>query len=107
MKITEATVSSVGKLARLAMTQDEMKRFAEQLSSILTYAEKLNELDTAAIEPTSHVLPLSNIFREDFVAPSLSVDAVMQNAPEKEGNVPGGGNVPGEGHFFRVPKIIE
>lgn len=101
MKITEDTVSSVAKLARLGLNQDEMKQFAEQLSGILTYAEKLNELNTDNIEPTSHVLPLSNIFREDLLVPSLSVDAVMQNAPEKEGNVPC------EGHFFRVPKIIE
>jgi len=95
MKITEDQVAGVGKLARLAMTPDEMTRFSVQLSSILTYVEKLNELNTDNIEPTSHVLPLSNIFREDNVAPSLSVDAVLQNAPEKEG------------HFFRVPKIIE
>jgi len=95
MKISEDQVATVGKLARLAMTPDEMTRFSEQLSGILTYVEKLNELDTAKIEPTSHVLPLSNIFREDRVVPSLSVDAVLENAPQKEG------------HFFSVPKIIE
>jgi len=95
MKITEDTVLAVSKLARLAITPTERTQFAEQLSSILTYAEKLNELNTDGIEPTSHVLPLSNVFRKDNVRPSLSVDAVLGNAPEKEG------------HFFRVPKIIE
>jgi len=95
MKITEDTVLSVAKLARLAITPNDKIQFSEQLSGILTYAEKLNELNTEGIEPTSHVLPLSNIFREDTVAPPLSVDAVLGNAPEKDG------------HFFRVPKIIE
>ncbi|MEK7285859.1 MAG: Asp-tRNA(Asn)/Glu-tRNA(Gln) amidotransferase subunit GatC [Nitrospirota bacterium] len=95
MKIDENQVLEVSKLARLAITSDEMKKFSEQLSGILTYVEKLNELNTEGIEPTSHLLPLSNVFREDCVAPSLPTDAVLQNAPEKEEP------------FFRVPKIIE
>lgn len=95
MNIGEEKVAGVAKLARLAMTPAELTRCSEQLSGILTYVEKLNELNTEKIEPTSHLLPLSNIFREDHLAPSLSVEAVLGNAPEKEGR------------FFKVPKIIE
>ncbi|MEK7702406.1 MAG: Asp-tRNA(Asn)/Glu-tRNA(Gln) amidotransferase subunit GatC [Nitrospirota bacterium] len=95
MQISEKQVENVAKLARLAVSPDEIKRFAEQLSGILTYVEKLNELNTEGIEPTSHPLPLFNIFREDQVAVSLPMDAVLGNAPEKDEP------------FFRVPKIIE
>lgn len=95
MKITSDQVAHVAKLARLAVTPDEVHLFAEQLSSILTYVEKLNQLDTSHIEPTSHVLPLSNVFREDKVRNSLPTEKVFETAPEREGP------------FFRVPKIIE
>jgi len=95
MNISKDQVEGVAKLARLSMTPAELQQCSEQLSGILTYVEKLNELDTKNTEPTSHVLPLSNVFREDHLAPSLSADAVLGNAPEKDGR------------FFRVPKIIE
>lgn len=95
MKITSDQVAHVAKLARLAVTPDEVKLFAEQLSDILTYVEKLNQLDTSHIEPTSHVLPLSNVFREDEVRASLPIEKALFAAPEREGP------------FFRVPKIIE
>ncbi len=95
MKIGEQQVAEVATLARLAIGKEEMKRFSDQLSSILTYVEKLNELNTATVEPTSHVLPLSNVFREDRVCPSLSVEEAIGNAPDTAPP------------FFRVPKIIE
>jgi aspartyl-tRNA(Asn)/glutamyl-tRNA(Gln) amidotransferase subunit C len=95
MKIEEQQVINVAKLVRLEVGPDEVKRFADQLSQILTYVGKLNELDTSAVEPTSHVIPLSNVFREDKATPSLLVDEVMENAPDAEPP------------FFRVPKIIE
>jgi aspartyl-tRNA(Asn)/glutamyl-tRNA(Gln) amidotransferase subunit C len=95
MKITREQVEHVAKLARLALSNEEKERFAAQLSQILTYVEKLNELDTSGVEPTSHVIPLSNVFREDRSRPSLPREKLLQNAPESEGG------------FFRVPKIIE
>ena len=88
-------VKYVATLARLALTPEESERFAEQLSHIFSYIEKLNELDTSRIEPTSHVLSLSNIFREDRVQASLPVEKVLENAPQRVGP------------FFQVPKIIE
>ncbi len=95
MKISREQVSHVAKLARLQLSPEEMERFADQISNILTYVEKLNQLDTKQVEPTSHVLTLSNVFREDRAGPSLPVEKVLENAPDSEGP------------FFRVPKIIE
>ena len=95
MKITEKEVLYVAELARLELAPDEVDRFTTQLNSILEYMDQLNELDTTGVEPTSHVLPLSNVLREDEVAHSLSLDEVMSNAPQQD-----------KDHFV-VPKIIE
>jgi aspartyl-tRNA(Asn)/glutamyl-tRNA(Gln) amidotransferase subunit C len=93
--ITREDVEHVAELARLELTAAEKEQFIAQLNSILTYVEKLSELNTDGVEPTSHVLPLSNVFREDEVRPSLDRDRVLQNAPQ-------------ESHFFfKVPRIIE
>jgi aspartyl-tRNA(Asn)/glutamyl-tRNA(Gln) amidotransferase subunit C len=95
MKIEEKQTADVAKLACLALSSEEMKQFSEQLSGILTYVEKLETLDLSKVEPTSHVVPLSNVFREDTVRPSLTPEEALRNAPDQE--------FP----FFRVPKIIE
>jgi aspartyl-tRNA(Asn)/glutamyl-tRNA(Gln) amidotransferase subunit C len=93
--ITREDVEHVAELARLELTSAEKEQFIAQLNSILTYIEKLNELDTAGVEPTSHVLPMSNVFRDDAVRPSLDRAAVLHNAPEASH------------FFFKVPRIIE
>ncbi|NGZ77893.1 Asp-tRNA(Asn)/Glu-tRNA(Gln) amidotransferase subunit GatC [Saccharibacillus alkalitolerans] len=95
MKITVEQVEHVAKLARLNVQDDEKEMFAEQLSAILQYAEKLNELDTDNVEPTTHVLPLHSVMREDNVRESLPIERVLQNAPEDE-----------DGQF-RVPAVLE
>jgi aspartyl-tRNA(Asn)/glutamyl-tRNA(Gln) amidotransferase subunit C len=95
MKITRDEVEHVAKLARLAITEEEKERYTQQLSNILTYIEKLKELDTFKVEPTSHVLPMKNIFREDEVRPSLPREEILKNAPDRTEE------------FFSVPKIIE
>jgi aspartyl-tRNA(Asn)/glutamyl-tRNA(Gln) amidotransferase subunit C len=95
MKIQKKEVEHVAKLARLFFAEEEKERFSQQLSRILTYIEKLNELDTSSVEPTTHVVPLHNVFREDEVKPSLSPESALSNAPEKTDG------------FYRVPKIIE
>ena len=93
--ITKEDVEHVAELARLELTHAENAQFITQLNDILTYFEKLNELDTRDVEPTSHVIPMANIFRGDEVRPSLERSKVLQNAPE-------------ESHFFfKVPRIIE
>jgi aspartyl-tRNA(Asn)/glutamyl-tRNA(Gln) amidotransferase subunit C len=95
MEITREQVEHVAKLARLAIGEEEKALFARQLSSILTYAQTLNRLDTSSVEPTSHVIPIQNVFREDEVRPSLSREQAFANAPDTDGGC------------FRVPKIIE
>lgn len=95
MKITRQEVEYVARLARLDLTEQEKTVFTSQLSSILAYVEKLNELDTSGIEPTSHVIDIINVTRPDETRDSLSQDAALANAPDKTA-----------GHF-RVPKIIE
>ncbi len=93
-KITREEVLHVANLARLALSEDELVRYGRQLDDILTYADKLNELDTAGAEPMAHVIPLDTAFREDRVTPSLDADESLSNAPDRSGN------------FFKVPKII-
>jgi aspartyl-tRNA(Asn)/glutamyl-tRNA(Gln) amidotransferase subunit C len=95
MKISLKEVSHIAHLARLELTEEELEKFSIQLSKILSYMDKLNELDTSNIEPTSHVIPIKNVFRDDVVFPSLSSEEALRNSPERTGN------------FFRVPRIIE
>jgi aspartyl-tRNA(Asn)/glutamyl-tRNA(Gln) amidotransferase subunit C len=95
MRITLEEVEHIARLARLKLTEEEKILYSEQLSKILDYIEKLNELDTTNVEPTSHVLPIKNVFREDTPVPSLPVDEALQNAPQRAGP------------YYRVPRIIE
>ena len=95
MKLDRTQVEHVARLARLAVSEEEKEALSRQLSSILSYIGKLNELDTSRIEPTSHVLDLKNVVREDAVRPGLTPDEALSNAPDREGD------------HFRVPKIIE
>ena len=88
-------VEHIAQLARLALTDSEKEMFATQLASILSYVEKLGELDTSGVEPTSHVVTIGNVVREDKVRTSLAKDLALMNAPDRAGD------------FYRVPKIIE
>ena len=94
-KITRKEVEHVARLARLELSEDEKETMTRQLDSILGCNEKLNELDISQVEPTSHVIPMVNVMREDEVRPSLSPDDALANAPDREDA------------FFRVPRIIE
>jgi aspartyl-tRNA(Asn)/glutamyl-tRNA(Gln) amidotransferase subunit C len=93
--ITREDVEHVAELARLELTAAEKEQFIAQLNNILAYFEKLNELDTTDVEPTSQVIPVSNVLRDDAVQPSLDRAKVLQNAPEESL------------FFFKVPRIIE
>lgn len=95
MGITVNDVNHVANLARLELSAEEKEQFTEQLNAILKYVEKLNELDTSEVEPTSHVLPLANVMREDVVRPSWPVDKVLAEAPESE-----------DGQF-KVPAVLD
>jgi aspartyl-tRNA(Asn)/glutamyl-tRNA(Gln) amidotransferase subunit C len=95
MKISKQEVEHVAKLARLELAEGEKDKLIDQLSNILTYVETLNGLDTKGVEPTSHVLDIKNVMRDDVAMPGLSQAQALANAPEKAA-----------GHF-KVPKIIE
>jgi len=92
--LTRADVEHVAHLARLGLTDDEFSRLEGQLNHILDQYAKLAELDTDAIPPTAQVIELENILREDVARPSLPVDAVLANAPARDGD------------FFVVPAIL-
>ncbi len=91
MKIS---VEHIAKLARLSVSEEEKELFGPQLNSILSYMEKLNELDTQDVGPTSHVLSLSNVMREDVPGDSIPRGDALMNAPDHAEK------------FYRVPKII-
>ena len=85
-KLTIAEVEHIAELTKLALTEEEKRTFQEQLSDILEYFEMLQKVDTSNIPPTANVLPLRNVMREDIIQPSLSPEAVLANAPEREGD---------------------
>ncbi len=95
MSIKKEDVKKIAKLARLKLTDKELDFFAPQLALILDYIAQLREVDTSDVEPTTHALPIRNVFRKDKIGPSLERDDVLRNAPSQE-----------EG-LFKVPRIIE
>lgn len=94
-KIDARQVRKVARLARLDLTEAEIEEFTGQLGAILQYVEKMNELETAEVEPLAHCLPIHNVFRADQVRQSLGTEKTLANAPERDGP------------FFKVPKILE
>lgn len=94
-EVTPETVRHVALLSRLELSETEIETFARDMTNILGYVDKLSELDVANIEPTSHSLKLSNVFREDVVKPSLSNEDALANAPESEDG------------YFKVPAVLQ
>jgi aspartyl-tRNA(Asn)/glutamyl-tRNA(Gln) amidotransferase subunit C len=93
--INKNTVTYIASLARLHLDEAEADKFARNLEDILHYVEQLNKLDVKDVKPTSHVLDVENVFREDVVTPSLSNDQALGFAVEKHKG------------FYKVPKVIE
>ncbi|MCI8407790.1 MAG: Asp-tRNA(Asn)/Glu-tRNA(Gln) amidotransferase subunit GatC [Lachnospiraceae bacterium] len=93
--ISDETIEYVGILAKLELSEEEKKQAKEDMGSMLDYIDKLNELDTSAVEPMSHVFPVHNVFREDVVVNEDDRENILKNAPEqKDGS-------------FEVPKTVE
>jgi len=88
-------IEKVARLARLELSEEERVTFGAQLEQILSYMEQLNQLDTTGVEPTSHAIPIHNVFREDQINASFPQEEVLMIAPDEE-----------DGHF-KVPRIIE
>jgi aspartyl-tRNA(Asn)/glutamyl-tRNA(Gln) amidotransferase subunit C len=95
MPITKDTVEHVAYLARIELSAEESGKLIGQLEKIVDFIDKLKELELNDINPTSHILPVNNVLRDDIPCKSLPTDKVLMNAPQPEGN------------FFGVPKIIE
>jgi aspartyl-tRNA(Asn)/glutamyl-tRNA(Gln) amidotransferase subunit C len=93
--IEDRDVEHVARLARLTLGDADRVRLRHQLGAILQYIAKLGALDLDGVEPTSHVVPMVNVMREDEVVPGLGVDEALANAPDRRGD------------FFRVPRILE
>lgn len=94
-KSADFEIEKVAELSRLNLKPEEKKKLEQDLEAILKYVRKLESLNTQKTEPTSHVLDLENVFRPDEVVPSNIRDKVLGHAPSRDG------------HFFKVPKIVE
>ncbi len=95
MAITKETVEYVAHLARMELKPKELEKLSKQLQDILGFIDKLKKINIENIAPTSHILPINNVFREDNLKKSLPCEKALENAPAREGN------------FFSVPKVIE
>ncbi len=95
MAIDRGAVEHVARLARLALTDDERARFADQLARILEYCARLDQMPIEGVPATSHVIPMTNVLRPDTVTPSLDHDEVLAQAPAHEQG------------FFKVPPVFE
>lgn len=95
MAVSKEDVRKIAVLARLKFNEEQMNKFAAQMNDILGYVEQLNELSTDKVNPTAHILPLKNIFREDCVTNGAPSKIIFSNAPKEEENQ------------FKVPQVIE
>lgn len=93
--ISNETIDYVGILAKLDLTGEEREGARRDMNRMLDYIDKLNELDTAGVEPMSHVFPLQNVFREDEVTNGDGSEETLKNAPEEKENM------------FVVPRTVE
>jgi aspartyl-tRNA(Asn)/glutamyl-tRNA(Gln) amidotransferase subunit C len=95
MALSRDEVLKVGTLSRIRLSDQEVDRFASQLSAILGYVDKLRELDTAGVEPLAHALPIHNVLRADEPRPGLTPEQALAGAPESADD------------FFRVPRVLD
>lgn len=94
MSVSRDDVQHVAQLARLDFSDDEEERMADELSQILDYVDKLNELDTSGVPPMSHVLDVTNVYRDDDIEERIDQEQALAPAPEQEGG------------YFQVPKVV-
>jgi len=94
MSIDQKQVENIAQLAKLQFTDEAKERLVQELEQIVTYVDKLNELDVADVAPTAHVLALTNVFREDEVEEWITREEALRNAPAQQDG------------YFCVPKVI-
>ena len=95
MSVDKEAIRHVAHLARIELQSNELDKLSEELHEILGFIDKLSNLNVEQVKPTSHILPISNVLREDVPYVSLTPQQALENAPSKKKN------------FFSVPKIIE
>lgn len=95
MKINKATLQKIGHLARLEIDEKDVPKMVEDMSKMISFVEKLNEVDTEGVEPLTTMSHEINSLRDDEVKDQLTKQEVLKNAPQKDAN------------FFRVPKVLE
>ncbi len=95
MSVSEKEVRYVANLARLQLSEEEVKNLAGDMNKILGYMELLNELDTSQVEPLEHVIEMDSRLRKDEAKPTISHEEALKNAPDADSD------------YFRVPKVIE
>ena len=91
----DLNIEYVANLARLALSDDEKRRFAQQLGDILHYVDKLNQVDVTGVEPMAHAAPVFNVWEADVARPGLPVAEALRNAPAQRD------------HMIVVPKVVE
>ena len=92
--LSKKEVEHVAWLAHIELDEEEKTLFTEQFNGILDYFKKIDEVDTTGVEPTNHVLELTNVFRKDATKPTLATEEALKNAPKKEKK------------FFKAPRIV-
>lgn len=94
MSVTKNEVKKIAELARLEFNENELENYTHEMNKILEYVEKLNEIDTSNIEPLSHPVENTNVFREDKNKESVNREEALKNAPDSNSE------------YFKVPKVI-
>lgn len=95
MKVTKETIKHVADLARLNITETEREKLTAEMENIISYVDKLNELDTTDVQPMEHVIPMRNVLREDVVTGSFDREKLLKSAPSHEDGC------------YKVPKVVE
>lgn len=95
MKVTKETIEHVANLARLNISESEKEKLTLEMENIISYVDKLNELDTTNVKPMEHVIPIQNVLREDVVTGSYEREKLLKSAPSQEDGC------------YKVPKVME
>ncbi len=95
MALSREDVRHVAELARLDFSEEKEAQMAEEMSQILDYVEKLDELDTSGVPPMSHVLDVTNVYRDDEIESRIDQEQALEPAPDTDGT------------YFQVPQVIE
>lgn len=95
MSVSKEDVLHIAKLSKLNLTEEELEKYTNELSSIVDFANELSNIDVEGVEPTAHILNIRNVFREDEVQPSYDREEILKNAPTKDAGC------------VSVPKVVE